>query len=117
MEKHEQLDALEFDVVNICTDVQDKLVGDINGAVLSKYLTNLQITVNRYLSEFDINLYEIVGMLESIKLDLLIDEESVAPDIIGVIESVKLGLLVGDGVSFESDIDLEDEDDELEDLY
>lgn len=112
MEKHEQLDALQIDVVNLCMDAQDKIV-DTNGDILATYLNKLSMTVNRFESEFDINMYEIAGMLEAVKLDLLMDEENIAPDVIGVIDAVKLGLLIGDGVAFESDMD---EDPDLEDL-
>jgi len=110
MKKDEQLDALQIDVLNLCTAAQDKLIGDTNEQVLGDYLNQLTMTVNRFSEEFEINIYEIAGMLEAIKLDLLMDEEKIAPDVVGVLDTVKLGILIGDGVSFESDIDLDDDE-------
>jgi len=108
MEKHEQLDALSFKISDICNSTQPQITGE-NGEVLADYIHQLNCTVNRYLSEFDINMFEVVGILEDTKLSLLMDEEDIAPDIIGCIETVKLSLLLGTDITFTEDED-EDED-------
>ena len=111
MDKSEQLDALQIDIINICNTAQNTLTDTSSDQILTSSLTNLQVTVNRYLSEFDTNMYEIAGILEATKLDLLMSEEASTPDVIGLIESVKMSILTGDSVEFECDIDLDDLDD------
>lgn len=119
MEKHEQIDSMSFDITNMCVDVQDKLVGDENEKVLVKYTTALGMTIRRYLAEFDINMYEAAGILESIKLDMLMDEENVSPDIIGCLESSKLAVLLDTSILFtpaeESELEDLDDPEDLED--
>lgn len=112
MEKDEQIDSLMIDVLNTCTDTQDKLIGAGNEEYLEALLKRLNILVRHYTSEFDISTYEAAGILEALKYDMLADEERVAPDIIGCIDSIKLGILLDTEVAFESDMDLGDDEDE-----
>jgi hypothetical protein len=112
MEKHEQLDALSFKISDICNGVQPKLTGE-NSETLTDYIHQLNCTVNRYLSEFDIEMFEVVGILEDTKMSLLMDAEEIAPDIIGCLETVKLSLLLGADITFTADDDIFDEDDDI----
>jgi hypothetical protein len=117
MEKHEQLDSFQFDIINLCTDVQDKLSGVENEKVLTEYNTSLNMKIRHYISEFDINMYEAAGMLEAIKLDLLLDPEKIAPDVIGCIDTAKIAILLETEVAFEGEELEELDDDDLEELF
>lgn len=117
MEKHEQLDSFQFDIVNISSAVQDKLSGEANEKILADYNTQLNMKIRHYISEFDINMYEAAGLLEAIKLDMLQDPECIAPDIIGCIDAAKLGILLETEVAFIDDDMLEIDDEDLEDLF
>ena len=110
MEHHEQIDAFTFKIINLAQEAQPKLDGTHNDEVLGDFITALNATVARYLDEFDINMYEIVGILESIKLDLMLDEEMIAPEIIGCIEAKKSGILIDTDVTFEMEEDDDDDD-------
>ena len=100
MRHDEQIDAFTFKVTNLVTALQPKLNGDNNEDLLGEFVIALNTTVMRYLNEFDINLFEIVGILESIKYDFMMDEELISPEIIGCIEAKKTGILVDADVTF-----------------
>tara|TARA_R110000824_G_scaffold47651_1_gene135471 strand:- start:631 stop:963 length:333 start_codon:yes stop_codon:yes gene_type:complete len=107
MRKDEQLDAMSFAIENIVDDLITSLDSD-DDLVIEKFLGKLNYHINHYLEEFDINLYEAVGILEDIKYTMLLEGE-IVPTAIGCLEAQKIALLTDDVVTFECDADEEDD--------
>ena len=106
MRKDEQIDALMFALENLIDEAINKI--DNEEDAIPALLSNIIRHVNHHLEEFDINLYEVIGVIEDIKYTMLIEGE-IQPVIIGCLDAQKIALLTQDTVSFECEFDDEDE--------
>ena len=121
MNRFEQLDAFAYEVENAIDKTDTKLKeceDDECGAVLiEQFISLLNSHMTRYMHEFDLTTYDLIGSLEMIKYDFAVNDTS-APEVLGAIEFTKLALVEDASMVFESeeeiDIDIEDEDDTSE---
>jgi hypothetical protein len=113
MRKDEQLDAMSFAIENLvddlitALDVKDSPIVD-DTDIIGKFLRELNYHINHYIEEFDINVYEAIGIMEDIKYTMLIEGE-ISPVAIGCLDAQKIALLVEDTVTFECDMEDESE--------
>ncbi len=122
MNRFEQIDAFTFEVENAIdvTDTKLKLCDSIDegNSIIEDFVSQLNSYTNRYMIEFDLTTYDIIGALEMIKYDFTVND-NLAVEILGAMEFIKVSILVDSNIVFESEpeIDLEDLDElDLEDL-
>tara|TARA_R110002167_G_scaffold116467_3_gene291586 strand:- start:435 stop:800 length:366 start_codon:yes stop_codon:yes gene_type:complete len=114
MKHHEQLDALAFAIDNIIGETQlsldDTELTETVDDILADFLKKLNYHINHHLEEFDINLFEVIGIIEDTKFINLVDGPGSA-SIIGCLDAQKMALLTTNELSFEEDdeLDIEEE--------
>ena len=119
MNRFEQLDSFTFEIeaaIN-AADTRLQKCDDPEGGelIIEEFISLLNRHVSRYMIEFDLITYDIIGSLEMIKYDYAVSG-TIAAEMLGAIEFVKMALVADTNIIFESeeeiDVDLEDLDDE-----
>jgi len=107
MRKDEQLDAYTFVIENLIDDTITLLDKSDDENIIGNFLRQLNYHINHHLEEFDINVYEAIGILEDVKYTMLLEGEAV-PNIIGCLDAQKIAMLTQDQVSFDCEMDDDD---------
>ena len=119
MNRFEQLDSFTFEIeaaIN-AADTRLQKCDDPDGGeiIIEEFISLLNCHVSRYMLEFDLITYDIIGSLEMIKYDYTVSG-TISAEMLGAIEFVKMALVADTNIIFESeeeiDVDLEDLDEE-----
>lgn len=119
MNRYEQIDSFTFEIeaaidaadtkLQVCESLES---GEV---ILEEFISLMNTHVTRYMIEFDLTTYDIIGAIEMIKYDFAVND-TIAAEVLGAIEFVKMSLLADTNIIFESeeeiDVDLEDLDEE-----
>lgn len=116
MQHHEQIDVLSFaiqdSVAQAMSSIRDtarnkNFLDDERGSILSVLSNDLDKHINRHIDEFDVNTFEIVGIIETVKQEIIMNDV-VDVGVIGCLDAKKIEVI--------SDLDIEFISDEWEDL-
>ena len=120
MKHHEQIDVLTF-AIQDCVDeamtgIRDSarnknFLDEERGDILDRLAKKISSHVYRHMDEFDVNLYEIVGIIETIKQDIIMNDV-VDVGVIGCLDAKKIEVI--------SEMDIEfifEDDDEFDEGF
>lgn len=119
MKHHEQIDVLTFaieDCVKVAMDKFKDAVNNINhmaeerGDILQELSNTLNIHINRHMDEFDLNSYEIIGVLETVKQDIVFNQV-VDVGVVGCLDAKKMEVVSEMDIEFIFDDDMDDLED------
>ena len=110
---HEQIDSFTFEIQDAVDKADQKIaqLKDDDGVddILESMVRDMNQLIYRYNHEFDLSTYQIVGTIEFLKYDYMISGV-LCSDMLGVIEMVKMSIIERCDISFECELDDEDED-------
>lgn len=118
MKHHEQIDALTYMIEEYVEKAMKRLrdaVNNVNyadeerGDVLHDLSNEMTAAINRHVDEFDLNSYEIIGVLETIKQDIVMNQ-TVDVGVIGCLDAKKMEVVAEMDIEFIFDDDIEDLD-------
>lgn len=118
MKHHEQIDVLTFAIQECVEIAMGKIKDTVNNVeflseerndILSELNQSLSNHIYRHVDEFDLNYYEIVGILETVKQDIVM-HDLVDVGVIGCLDAMKMGVISEMDIEFIFDDDIEDLD-------
>jgi hypothetical protein len=110
---HEQIDSFTFEIQE-AVDRADLKLGKMDDEeefdiILEAMVKDMNQLIYRYNHEFDLSTYQIVGAIEFLKYDYTLSGV-ISSDMLGVLEMVKLSIIERCDISFECELDDDDDD-------
>jgi hypothetical protein len=109
---HEQIDSFTFEIQNAVDQADQKIVqlqdDDEFDDILEAMVKDMNQLIYRYNHEFDLSTYQIVGAIEFLKYDYMISGV-ICSDMLGVIEMVKMSIIERCDITFECELDDEED--------